>query len=200
MVYGSLGFHPTELKDFCYDDLEWLEEHINDNKIVAVGEIGLDYHYDGTDKEKQVDVLRRQLEIAKKYDKPIIFHARDSIGDTYNILKEYKLKGSIHCYSGSVEMARKFIGLGYMIGVGGVITFKNSRILKEVVKDMDLAYILLETDAPYLSPEPLRGTKNDSSNIPIIAEAIANIKGVSILDVSRASTSNAERLFDFSLK
>lgn len=200
MVYGSLGFHPTELKDFCYDDLEWLEEHINDNKIVAVGEIGLDYHYENSDKGKQVDVLRRQLEIAKKYDKPIIFHSRDSIGDTYNILEEYKLRGSIHCYSGSVEMARKFISLGYMIGVGGVITFKNSRILKEVVKDVDLAYILLETDAPYLSPEPLRGTKNDSSNIPIIAEAIANIKGVSILDVSRVSTSNAERLFDFSSK
>lgn len=200
MVYGSLGFHPTELKDFCYDDLEWLEEHINDNKIVAVGEIGLDYHYENSDREKQINVLRRQLEIAKKHDKPIIFHSRDSIGDTYNILEEYKLRGSIHCYSGSVEMARKFISLGYMIGVGGVVTYKNSRILKDVVKDVDLAYILLETDAPYLSPEPLRGTKNDSSNIPIIAEAIANTKGVSIIDVSRVSTSNAERLFDFSLK
>ena len=197
MVYGSIGFHPTELQDFCYDDLKWLEEHINDKKIVAVGEIGLDYHYDNTDKERQMDVLRRQLEIAKKYDKPIIFHSRDSIGDTYNMLEEYKLRGSIHCYSGSVELARKFTSLGYMIGIGGVVTFKNSRILKEVVKDVDLAYILLETDAPYLSPEPLRGTKNDSSNIPIIAEAIAEIKGVSILDVSRVSSANAERLFDF---
>lgn len=197
MVYGSLGFHPTELKDFCYDDLEWLEEHINDDKIVAVGEIGLDYHYDDTDKEKQMDVLRRQLEIAKKYDKPIIFHSRDSIGDTYNILEEYRLRGCIHCFSGSVEMARKFTSLGYMIGVGGVVTYKNSRVLKEVVEDTDLSYILLETDAPYLSPEPLRGTRNDSSNVELIAEVVASIKGVTSADVSRVCTANAERLFDF---
>lgn len=200
MVYGSIGFHPTELKDFCYDDLDWLEEHINDDKIVAVGEIGLDYHYDDTDKELQMDVLKRQLEIAKKYDKPIIFHSRDSIGDTYNILEEYKLRGSIHCFSGSVEMARKFTNLGYMIGVGGVVTYKNSKVLKEVVKDTDLSYILLETDAPYLSPEPFRGTRNDSSNIPVIAEVIADLKDTSILDISRVSTDNAERLFDFSSK
>ena len=200
IVYGSIGFHPTELKDFCYEDLEWLEKHINDNKIVALGEIGLDYHYDDTDKTKQMDVLRRQLEIAKKYDKPIIFHSRDSIGDTYNILEEYKLRGSIHCYSGSVDMARKFTNLGYMIGVGGVVTYKNSRVLKEVVKNIDLSYILLETDAPFLSPEPFRGTSNDSSRIPIIAEVIAEIKNVSSADVSRVCTANAERLFDFSSK
>lgn len=200
MVYGSLGFHPTELKEFCYDDLDWLEENINNKKIVAVGEIGLDYHYDDTDKELQIDVLRRQLEIAKKYDKPIIFHSRDAIGDTYDILKEYKLKGSIHCFSGSVEMAREFVKLGYMIGVGGVVTYKNSRVLKEVVKDTPLSYILLETDAPYLSPVPLRGTRNNSSNIPIIAEVVADLKGVSSAYVSRVSTDNAERLFDFSSK
>jgi len=200
MVYGSIGFHPTELKDFSYDDLVWLEEHINDNKIVAVGEIGLDYHYDDTDKKLQKEVLKRQLDIAKKYNKPIIFHSRDAIGDTYNILKEYKLSGVIHCYSGSVEMAREFTKLGYMIGVGGVVTYKNSKVLKEVVKDTPLSYILLETDAPYLSPEPYRGKKNDSSNIGEIAKSIADLKQTSILDVSRVTTYNAERLFDFSLK
>jgi len=197
IVYGSIGFHPTELNDFSYDDLDWLEEHINDNKIVAIGEIGLDYHYDDTDKDKQNDILRRQLEIAKKYNKPIVFHSRDAIGDTYNILSEYKLKGSIHCYSGSVEMAREFIKLGYMIGVGGVVTYKNSKVLKEVVKDTDLSYILLETDAPYLSPEPCRGKRNDSSNLNEIAKLIADLKNTSIIDVSRVTTSNAERLFDF---
>ena len=197
IVYGSLGFHPTELDDFCYDDLVWLENHINDNKIVAIGEIGLDYHYDDTDKKKQLDVLKRQLEIAKEYNKPIIFHSRDSIGDTHNILKEYKLRGSIHCFSGSVEMAREFTKLGYMIGIGGVVTYKNSRVLKEVVKDIDLSYILLETDAPYLSPEPFRGARNDSSNIEEIAKVIAELKGISILDVSRVTTDNAEGLFDF---
>lgn len=200
IVYGTIGFHPTELNDFDYSDLEWLEEHINDDKIVAIGEIGLDYHYDDTDKEKQIDVLRRQLEIAKKYSKPIVFHSRDAIGDTYNVLKEYKLKGSIHCYSGSVEMAREFVKLGYMIGVGGVVTYKNGRVLKEVVKEIPLSYILLETDAPYLTPEPYRGTRNDSSNIGEIAKVIAELKGTSILEVSRDTNSNAEGLFDFSSK
>lgn len=200
IIYGTLGFHPTELENFSYDDLVWLEEHINDDKIVAVGEIGLDYHYDDTDKERQYDILKRQLDIAKKYNKPIVFHSRDAIGDTYNILKEYKLRGSIHCYSGSVEMAREFTKLGYMIGVGGVVTYKNSKVLKEVVRDIDLSYILLETDAPYLSPEPYRGKKNDSSYIGEIAKVIGELKGVSILDISRATTSNAECLFDFSSK
>ena len=200
IIYGTLGFHPTELENFSYDDLVWLEEHINDDKIVAVGEIGLDYHYDDTDKERQYDILKRQLDIAKKYNKPIVFHSRDAIGDTYNILKEYKLRGSIHCYSGSVEMAREFTKLGYMIGVGGVVTYKNSKVLKEVVRDIDLSYILLETDAPYLSPEPYRGKKNDSSYIGEIAKVIGELKGVSILDISRVTTSNAECLFDFSLK
>ena len=111
IIYGTIGFHPTELNDFDYSNLDWLEEHINDNKIVAIGEIGLDYHYDDTDKEKQIDVLRRQLEIAKKYNKPIVLHSRDAIGDTYDILKWYKLRGSIHCYSSSVEMAREFTKL-----------------------------------------------------------------------------------------
>lgn len=200
IVYGSIGFHPTELDDFSYDDLVWLEDHINDNKIVAVGEIGLDYHYDNTDKEKQYDILKRQLDIAQKYNKPIIFHSRDSIGDAYSILKQYNLKGSIHCYSGSVEMAREFTKLGYMIGVGGVVTYKNSKVLKEVVKDTDLSYILLETDAPYLSPEPYRGKRNDSSYIGEIAKVIGELKGISILDISRATTENAEGLFDFSSK
>lgn len=200
IIYGSIGFHPTELGDFSYDDLIWLEEHINDNKIVAIGEIGLDYHYDNTDKNKQYAILKRQLDIAQKYNKPIIFHSRDAIGDTYNILKEYKLKGSIHCYSGSVEMAREFIKLGYMIGVGGVVTYKNSRVLKEVVKDTDLSYILLETDAPYLCPEPYRGQKNDSSYIPEIAKLIADLKDTSIDEVSRCTCESAQELFDFSLK
>lgn len=200
IVYGSIGFHPTELSDFSYDDLVWLEKHINDNKIVAIGEIGLDYHYDDTDKEKQYDVLKRQLDIAQKYNKPIIFHSRDAIRDTYNILKEYKLKGSIHCYSGAVEMAREFTKIGYMIGVGGVVTYKNSRILKEVVKDTDLSYILLETDSPYLCPEPYRGKKNDSSYIPEIVKVIAELKDTSVAEVSRVTSETAEGVFDFYTK
>lgn len=198
IVYGAIGFQPTELKDFSLEYFQWLEEHIRDDKIVAIGEIGLDYHYEDTDKEKQKMVFRKQLEIAEKYHIPVIVHSRDSIQDTYNILKEYNLKGSIHCFSGSVEMAREFIKLGYKIGIGGIITYKNAKTIKEVVKDTDLAYILLETDSPYLTPVPHRGENNNPKYIPIIADEIASIKGTSSLDIARVTTANAEAVFDFS--
>ena len=197
IIYGTIGFHPTELNDFREDYFDFLEKNIMNKKIVGIGEIGLDYHYEDTDKNKQINVFTRQLEIAEKYDKPIVVHSRNSIQDTYNILSNYKLKGSIHCFSGSVEMAKLFTKLGYKLGVGGIITYKNAKNIKEVVKNIDLSYILLETDSPYLSPEPYRGTKNDPSNIPFIAEAIADIKNVSTIDVARITTDNAIAEFDF---
>lgn len=197
IVYAAIGFHPTELDDFKEEYFCFLEENINNSKVVAIGEIGLDYHYDNTDKEKQIMVFRRQLDIANEYNKPIIVHSRDSIQDTYNILKQYKLKGSIHCFSGSVEMAREFIKLGYKLGIGGIITYKNAKTIKEVVRDIDLSYILLETDSPYLTPSPYRGESNSPKYIPLIAEAIADIKDVSIVDISRVTTANAEAIFDF---
>lgn len=197
IVYAAIGFHPTELDDFKEEYFRFLEENINNSKVVAIGEIGLDYHYDNTDKEKQIMVFRRQLDIADKYNKPIIVHSRDSIQDTYNILKQYKVKGSIHCFSGSVEMAREFIKLGYKLGIGGIITYKNAKTIKEVVRDIDLSYILLETDSPYITPSPYRGESNSPKYIPLIAEAIADIKDVSIVDISRVTTANAEAIFDF---
>ncbi len=197
IIYGTIGFHPTELNDFKEEYFEFLEKNIMNEKIVGIGEIGLDYHYEDTDKNKQINVFTRQLEMAEKYNKPIIVHSRDSIQDTYNILSNYKLKGSIHCFSGSVEMAKLFVKLGYKLGVGGIITYKNAKNIKEVVKNIDLSYILLETDSPYLSPEPYRGTKNDPSNIPIIAGAIADIRNVSKIDVARITTDNAIAEFDF---
>lgn len=197
IIYGTIGFHPTELNDFREDYFDFLEKNIMNKKIVGIGEIGLDYHYEDTDKKKQINVFTRQLEIAEKYEKPIVVHSRDSIQDTYNILSNYKLKGSIHCFSGSVEMAKLFTKLGYKLGVGGIITYKNAKNIKEVVKNIDLSYILLETDSPYLSPEPHRGTKNDPSNIPFIVEAIADIKSVSKIDVARITTDNAIAEFDF---
>ena len=169
IVYGALGFHPTELDDFSYDYLDWLDKNIDNDKIVALGEIGLDYHYENTNKERQIDVLRRQLDIAVKHNRPIIFHCRDAIGDTYDILKKYNLKGTMHAYSGSLDMALKFIKLGYCLGVGGVVTFKNAKNIIEVIKNIDLKYIVLETDAPFLTPEPYRGKKNDSSFIYLVA-------------------------------
>ena len=189
IVYGALGFHPTELDDFSYDYLDWLDKNIDNDKIVALGEIGLDYHYENTNKERQIDVLRKQLDIAVKHNKPIIFHCRDAIGDTYDILKKYNLKGTMHAYSGSLDMALKFIKLGYCLGVGGVVTFKNA-------KNIDLKYIVLETDAPYLTPEPYRGKKNNSSYIPLIAEKVASIKGISSLDVASITSNVASELFD----
>lgn len=199
-IYGTLGFHPTELDEFKDEYFDWLEDNIKNRKIVGVGEIGLDYHYDDTDRELQKKVFERQLDIAFRNDKPVIIHSRDAIGDVYNILKSYKLRGSIHAFSGSLEMAREFIKLGYMIGVGGVVTFKNAKNIKDVVKSIPLAYILLETDSPYLTPEPYRGLVNSPKNIPIIANKIAEIKGISNVEVSRVSSSNAEGLFDFSSK
>ena len=197
IVFGAIGFHPTELDSFDESNLKWLEEHINDDKIVALGEIGLDYHYDNTDKEKEINIFKKQLEIAKKHNKPVIIHSRDSIQDTYNILKEYDLKGSLHCYSGSLEMAREFIKLGYLIGVGGVVTYKNAKNIINVIKNIDLEYILLETDSPYLTPEPYRGKKNDSSYIPLIAKKIAEIKEIDLEVIEKTTNENANRLFDF---
>lgn len=199
-IYGTLGFHPTELDDFKDEYFDWLEDNINNRKIVGVGEIGLDYYYEDTNRELQKMVFKRQLDIASRNGKPIVVHSRDAIGDTYNILKDYKLRGSIHAFSGSVEMAQEFIKLGYMIGVGGVVTFKNAKNIKEVVKSVPLAYILLETDSPYLTPEPYRGEVNSSKNIPLIANKIAELKEVSNIDVSRVTSDNAERIFDFSSK
>ncbi len=197
IIYGALGFHPTELDDYSDDCLKWLDEHINDDKIVAVGEIGLDYHYDDTDKDKQNDVFKKQLDIARKYNKPIIVHSRDSIKDTYDILSNYNLNGSIHCFSGSLEMAKEFIKLGYYIGIGGVSTYKNAKNIINVLENISLAYILLETDSPYLSPEGKRGEKNTPANIPLIVKKISEVKNVSNEEVIRVTTDNANRLFDF---
>jgi len=197
IVYGAIGFHPTELDKFNESDLEWLDEHIADEKIVALGEIGLDYHYDNTDKVKQNYIFKKQLDIAKKHNKPVIIHSRDAIQDTLDILKEYELKGSLHCFSGSLEMAREFIKLGYLIGVGGVVTYKNAKNIINVIENIDLEYILLETDSPYLTPEPYRKNKNDSSYIPVIANKIAEIKNVSVDVIEKTTNLNACRLFDF---
>ena len=196
-VYGAIGFHPTELEDDMDEGIKWLSEHLNDDKIVAIGEIGLDYHYEGTDKEKQKNYFQKQLSLAKKYQKPVIVHIRDAMEDAYQILAKYNSKGSIHCFSGSLEMAKKFIKIGYSIGIGGVCTYKNAKNIINVIKNIDLEYILLETDSPYLSPEPKRGMINSPENIPIIALKIADIKEISLQKVCQATTDNANRLFDF---
>ena len=196
-VYGAVGYHPTELDDVNEKDYELLESLLSNKKIVAIGEIGLDYHYPNTNKEKQKYAFRRQLELAEKHNIPVIVHSRDAIQDTFDIMSEYNIKGVIHCFSGSVEMAKEFIKKGFLISVGGIITFKNAKNIIEVIKNIDLSYILLETDSPYLTPEPFRKEQNEPMYIPIIASKIADILNVSIEEVSSKTTDNAKRLFDF---
>lgn len=196
-VYGAVGYHPTELDDVNEKDYELLENLLSNKKIVAIGEIGLDYHYPDTNKEKQKYAFRRQLELAEKHNIPVIVHSRDAIQDTFDIMSEYNIKGVIHCFSGSVEMAKEFIKKGFLISVGGIITFKNAKNIIEVIKNIDLSYILLETDSPYLTPEPFRKEQNEPMYIPIIASKIADILNVSIEKVSSKTTDNAKRLFDF---
>ena len=195
IVYGALGFQPEVAESINDDDLSFIEKHINDDKIVAVGEIGLDYHYD-VDKEKQKEVFKRQLEIAKKYNKPVIVHSRECIQDTYDILKVSSVKGIMHCYSGSVEMAREFCKIGFYLGIGGIVTFKNAVKLVDVIKDIGLEYIVLETDSPYLSPEPYRGKRNEPINVGVILQKICALKGLDYKDASEITTGNVLRLFD----
>ena len=195
IVYGALGVQPEYAEMVVDDDFEFIEKHINDNKIVAIGEIGLDYHYN-IDKDKQKEVFKRQLEIANKYNKPVIVHSRECIQETYDILKMSNVRGIMHCYSGSVEMAREFCKIGFYLGIGGIVTFKNAIKLKEVIKDTPIEYIVLETDSPYLSPEPYRGKKNEPANVSIILKKICELKDFDIDYVRDVTTSNVLRLFD----
>lgn len=199
-LYAAVGFHPEVANNIVENDYKVLEDTVKNNrKIVAIGEIGLDYYWNKDNKDKQIEVFRKQLELAEKLNKPVVIHTRDAIEETYQILKDYKVKGVLHCFSGSLEMAKKFISLGFKLGIGGVVTFKNSK-LYQVVENISLEDIVLETDSPYLSPEPKRGTTNESANVKFIAEKIAEIKNVSVEEVSLITTKNAISLFDLNIK
>ena len=195
IVYGALGIQPQEVNNCNDNDILFIDKHINDDKIIAIGEIGLDYHYE-CDRELQKKYFIKQLELANKYNKPVIIHSRDCINETYNILKEYNVKGIMHCYSGSVEMARKFNQIGFLIGIGGIATFKNAIKIVDVIKNIDLEYIVVETDSPYLSPEPYRGKRNEPKNVGVIMEKICNIKGLGYKELCDVVSSNVLRLFD----
>lgn len=194
-VFVTIGYHPSETDKTNIDDLKFLEEKLSDEKVVGIGEIGLDYHYGKENIEKQKELFIYQLDLATKYDLPVVIHSRDATQDTIDILKQYNLKGDIHCFSGSLETAKIYINMGYYLGIGGVVTFKNSNLYKVII-EIGIDNIILETDSPYLSPEPLRGTKNSSKNIPIIAKKIADTLGIDINEVSRVTSSNAINLFD----
>ena len=170
-------------------------ELIKNNKVFAVGEIGLDYHYNDENKKEQREYFIKQLDLAIKYDLPVIIHIREAMQECFDILKTRKNRGIIHCFSGSTEMAREYIKLGYKLGIGGVLTFKNSK-LYEVIEKIDLKDIVLETDSPFLSPEPYRGKKNKPSNVFYVAKRIAEIKNISIEEVINTTTKTASQIFD----
>ena len=196
-MYPTVGLHPTELDDYSDNFFDYLEELIKKDEVVGIGECGLDYYWDDSKKDLQKIVFLKQIELSLKYNKPLIIHSRDAIGDTLEVLKSVgkPLKGVMHGYSGSLEMAREFIKLGLKIGIGGVVTFKNAKNVKEVVKELDLSNFVLETDCPYLTPTPYRGKRNAPYYIPLIAAEIASIKGIDIKEVEEATTKNANELF-----
>ena len=201
-IYGTIGIHPEYADTYNIEDLKQLESNLKNKKIVGIGEIGLDYHYTKENKEKQKELFIKQILLANKYNKTIVVHSRDAIEDTYNIIKEYKkpnIKCDLHCYSGSLEMAEKFIKINTKFGVGGVLTFKNEKKLKDIVTKLDLENFVLETDSPYLSPEPLRGKKNEPMNIKYVAEKIAELKNIDINEVFEKTTKNAKKLFDLGI-
>ena len=200
-VYAAIGVHPDEVGELNEDKIQHMKELCCNKKVVAVGEIGLDYYWD---KEPEVQAAQRewfvrQLTLAGETDLPVIIHSRDAAEDTMRILKETgrfrEHPGVIHCYSYSPEMAKEFIKMGYYIGVGGVVTFKNAKKLKETVMQIPLERILLETDSPYMAPEPHRGSRNDSGNLVYVAEKIAELKGITAKEVENATLTNARKLF-----
>lgn len=196
-VYAAAGIHPENADEFNEGVKSRIEELAEAKKIVAVGEIGLDYYWEeNPPKEVQKQVFRAQMDIAKKYDLPVIIHDRDAHGDTLEIMKEYPgVIGVVHCFSGSVEFAKECIKLGYYIGVTGVVTFKNSKVIKEVVKNIPIERLLVETDCPYMAPTPHRGKRNQSDYIEYIMNEIAEIKGLAIDEISKFTIFNTKSLF-----
>ena len=193
-VYATIGYHPEEVDNVEEQDLVKLEQLLSLEKIIGIGEIGLDYHYSSENKEKQKQLFEYQLSLAEKYNLPVVIHTRDATNDTLNILKKHKVKGIIHCFSGSYETACQYINMGYLLGIGGVITFRNCH-LKDTVKKLSLKNIVLETDSPYLSPVPYRGKVNSSKNIPIIAEFLAKELEQDMTIIEKNTTNNVKLLF-----
>ncbi len=193
IIYAAVGIHPGNIESgTAVSDIEKL---LNHEKCVAVGEIGLDYYWRQDNKKAQIEIFKKQLELANNYALPVLVHDRDAHADTLEILKEYKPKGVVHAFSGSVEMAREILKLGMYLGVGGVLTFKNARSLPAVVLDAPLDRLLLETDAPYLAPVPHRSKLNRSDYIHLVAEKMAEIKCVSKNEILQKTYENAENLF-----
>ncbi len=200
-IYGALGVHPDEVGELNEEKMQWLKNLLSHEKAAAVGEIGLDYYWDKESHEIQKKWFREQLHLALECGLPVNIHSREAAQDTFDLIKTEHARqpgfagGIIHCYSGSVEMAREYLKLGYEIGVGGVVTFKNARVLKEVVAEVPMDRIVIETDCPYLAPVPYRGKRNSSLNLPFVIQAIAEIKGLTPEEVENRTWKNACRVY-----
>jgi len=193
-MYAAVGLHPSEVKE--ENDIDWVKELVKFPKVIAIGEIGLDYYWDKTYQEQQKNVFIKQISIANEFNLPVIVHSRSASSDTYEILEKYRTRGVLHCYSSSLEMAREFVKIGYYLGIGGVLTFKNSKEIKDVVKEIDLKYILSETDGPYLAPSPFRGKLNKPSYLIYIIDEISKIKNIDVSLVKTILEQNTKDLFN----
>ncbi|MEK5521023.1 hydrolase TatD [Heyndrickxia sporothermodurans] len=197
-LYASVGWHPVDAIDMTEQDLAWIEQLAKHPKVVALGEMGLDYHWDKSPKDIQKDVFRKQIRLAKKVKLPIIIHNREATQDIVDILKEEDAKevgGIMHCFSGSTEVAKECIDMNFFISLGGPVTFKNAKKPKEVASEIPLSHLLIETDCPYLAPHPYRGKRNEPAYVKLVAEQIAMIKGIPLEEVAEITNRNAKRLF-----
>lgn len=197
-LYATVGVHPSDVTELDEEKINWLKAAVKKEKVVAIGEIGLDYHYDEPEPEVQKKWFIRQLALAREVMLPVIIHSREAAEDTLSLMKEYhaeEIGGVVHCFSYSPEMAEEYVKMGFYIGIGGVCTFKNAKKVKEVVKKVPLERIVLETDCPYLAPEPNRGKRNDSTNLIYVAREIAALRGISEEEVIQKTRENALSLY-----
>ena len=197
-IYAAVGMHPEGVEELTDQDMDWLYELAKREKVVAIGEIGLDYYYEDPKRDIQKIWFRKQLEVARKTGLPVVIHSRDAAQDTLDIIKEEhgeQIGGVIHCFSYGKEMAQVYLDMGFYLGIGGVVTFKNGKKLKEVVKYTPIERIVLETDAPYLTPEPNRGKRNASHYLKYVAQEIAQLKGMTAKEVIAVTTKNAKEMY-----
>lgn len=193
-VFGALGVHPDNIEDFTEENIEFIKNNLGNEGIIAIGEIGLDYYHNDLNKDKQIRMFEYFLDLAEEVDLPVIIHNRDATGDMLSILKKHNCKGIIHCFSGSIEVAREYIKMGYKLGIGGVITFKNSK-LKDALKEIGLEHVLLETDSPYLTPVPLRGVYNEPYNLNYVFKFLCELFEVSEEELARKLENNYKEVF-----
>jgi len=194
-IYAAIGIHPESVDNYSQEDIEFIKNNLANKKMIAIGEIGLDYHYTKDNKDEQIKLFETQLKIAEEHNIPVIIHSREATDDTLKILKKYNVKGVIHSFSGSLETALEYVKMGYLIGINGVVTFKNCK-LKEILPNIPIENILIETDSPYLTPEPYRGQKNYPGYVKYIAEFLSQVYNFDIQELAKITNSNVARIFD----